>query len=70
MAKRFVKSKLYNTWNGKTTAEKANYKDSVIFVEDRKVIIEGNADGDGFVEFDGRTPVAGEGIVVSELASV
>jgi hypothetical protein len=67
MAKRFVKSKLYNTWNGKTN--KADYKDSVIFVEDRKVIIEGNADGDGFVEFDGRTPVAGEGIVVSELAS-
>ena len=69
MAKRFVKSKLYNTWNGKTTTEKANYKDSIIFVEDRKVIIEGNADGNGFVEFDGRTPVAGEGIVVSELAS-
>ena len=69
MAKRFVKSKLYNTWNGKAATEKANYKDSVIFVEDRKVIIEGNADGDGFVEFDGRTPVAGEGIVVSELSS-
>lgn len=66
MAKRFVKSKLYNTWSGKT--DKTPYKDSVIFVEDRKFIIEGNADGDGFIEFDGRSPVAGGGIVVSELA--
>jgi hypothetical protein len=66
MAKRFVKSKLYNTWNGKTN--KADYKDSVIFVEDRKKIIEGSADGQSFVEFDGRTPVEGVGIKIYELA--
>ena len=68
MAKRFVKSKLYNTWNGKTESEKQAYSGSVIFAEDRKFIIEGNADGDGFVEFDGRTPVNGECIEIYELA--
>lgn len=68
MAKRFVKSKLYNTWNGKTDSEKQAYSGSVIFAEDRKFIIEGNADGDGFVEFDGRTPVNGECIEIYELA--
>ena len=68
MAKRFVKSKLYNTWNNKTDSEKQAYSGSVIFAEDRKFIIEGNADGNGFVEFDGRTPVEGECIEILELA--
>lgn len=68
MAKRFVKSKLYNTWNGKSATEKEAFQDSIIFVDDRKVIIEGNADGTGFTEFDGRSVVKGDGIVISELA--
>lgn len=68
MAKRFVKSDLYSKWASKSAADKALYKDSILFVEDRKFIIEGDAAGTGFVEFDGRTPVAGAGINVYELA--
>lgn len=68
MAKRFVKSDLYSKWSSKSASEKALYKDSILFVEDRKFIIEGDAAGTGFVEFDGRTPVAGTGINVYELA--
>lgn len=69
MAKRFVKTKNYTSWSGKTAEEKAAYQDSIIFVDDRKLIIEGNADNSGFTEFDGRTVVGGEVITVAELQS-
>lgn len=69
MAKRFVKTKNYTSWSGKSAEEKAAYQDSIIFVDDRKLIIEGNADNNGFTEFDGRTVVGGEVITVAELQS-